>query len=122
MGTKTCTALSVMLRVACVCKRGAPMCVSIRPWPRWGEDSSRALIGTGGAWSSDWRRRDVGILNGQSAYRLLALARAAIDNTLAGASGSLHSAATGSLQIDLLIYLIRQYTNIQVCMNNASYV
>ncbi len=71
MGTKTCigngTALSVMLCEACVCKRDAPMCVRIRLWPFRRDDSSHVLIGAAGMWHSDWRRRDVGALIGQSA-------------------------------------------------------
>ncbi len=79
MGMKTCigngTALIVMLR----------------------EESSRVLIGAAGTWRSDWRRWDVGVLIGQSACRLLALAREEIDSTRACASGSLHSAAITTL-------------------------
>ncbi len=71
------------------------MCARIRLWPLRRDDSSRVLIGAAGTWPSDWRRRDVGVLIGQSAYGLLALAREAIDSTRAGASDSLHSAATG---------------------------
>ncbi len=100
------TSLSVVLREACVCKRDAPMCFSIRSWPLRRDDSSRVLIGAGVAWRFDWRRRDVRVLNGQSACILLALAREAIDSTPASASGCLHSAATGSLQMHLLFYLI----------------
>ncbi len=63
-------------------------------WPLRRDDSSSALICAARTWRSDWRRRDVGVLIGQNARRLLALAREAIDGTHAGASGSLHSAAT----------------------------
>ncbi len=77
-----------------MCKRDAPMCVGTGLWPLKRDDSSRGLVGAAGTWRSDWRRPDVGALIGQSACRLLALARVAIDSTRAGASGSLHSAAT----------------------------
>ncbi len=63
------TALGVMLREACVCKRDAPTCVRIRLWPLRRDDSLRVLIGAAGMWRSDWRRRDVGALIGQSACR-----------------------------------------------------
>ncbi len=63
MGTKSSTGngteLSVMLLEACVC-------VGFRLWPLRREDSSRVLIGAAGTWRSDWRRRDVGVLIGQS--------------------------------------------------------
>ncbi len=98
MGTKNHigkdTALDVMLREVCVCKRDAPTCVRTCIWPLRRDDRSRALIGAAGMWRSDWRRRDVGALIGQSACRLLALAREAIDGTRAGASSSLQSATT----------------------------
>ncbi len=70
------------------------MCVKIRLWPLRRNDSSRVLIGASGMWRSDWRRRDVGALSGQSACRLLALPREVIDSTRAKTNGSLHSAAT----------------------------
>ncbi len=93
MGTKICvangTALNVMMREACVCKRDAPMCGRIRLWPLRREDSSRVLIGAAVTWRSDWRRRDVGVLISQSACCLLALAREAIVSTRACASGIL---------------------------------
>ncbi len=96
MGTKTCigndTASSVMLREAYVFERDALRCVKIRFWPLRRADSSRALIGGAGTWRSDWHRRDEGILIGQRACALLALALEAIDSTRACASGSLHSA------------------------------
>ncbi len=90
------TALSVMLPDACVCIRDAPKCPRIRLWPLRRDDSSCVLIGATGKWRSDWRRRDVGALIGQSACRLLALARETIDSTSAGASGSLKSGTTRS--------------------------
>ncbi len=71
------------------------MLVRIRLWPLWRDDSSRVLIGAAGTWPSDWRRRDVGVPIGQSAYGLLALARVAIDSTRVDASDNLHLAATG---------------------------
>ncbi len=83
-----------MLREACVCKRDAPKCVRIRLWPVRRDDSSRALIGAAGLWRSDWRRRNVGALIGQSACRLLACTRAAIDSTRARASGSFQASTT----------------------------
>ncbi len=58
------------------------------------DDSSRVLIGEAGLWRCDWCRRNVGALIGQSACRLLACARAAIDSTRAGASGGLQAATT----------------------------
>ncbi len=66
----------------------------ITPWPLRRDDSSRVVIGVAGIWRSDWHRRHVGTLIGQSACRLLALPREAIDSTRAGASGNLQSAAT----------------------------
>ncbi len=66
----------------------------IRFCPLRRDDSSRVLIGAAGTWRSDWRRHDVGVLIGQSACRLLPLAREAIVSTRGGASGSLHSAVT----------------------------
>ncbi len=51
------TALSVMLREACVCKRVAPKCVRIRLWPLRRDDSSRVLIGAAGMRRSDWPER-----------------------------------------------------------------
>ncbi len=61
MGTKTCigkgTAMSVMLREACVCNRDALKCVRICFWPLRGDDSLRVLIGAAGAWRSDWPKR-----------------------------------------------------------------
>ncbi len=90
MGTKTCigkvTALRVVLHEACVCKRDAPTCVRIRLWPLRRDDSSRVMIGAAGVWRSDWRRRDVGALFGQTTCRLMAFARKAIDSTRAGAT------------------------------------
>ncbi len=50
------------------------MYVRIRLWPLWRDDSSRVLIGAAGRSRSDWRRRTVGALIGQSACRLLACA------------------------------------------------
>ncbi len=87
------TPLSVMLSEACVCQRDVPKCVKIRLWPLRRDDSLRVLIGAAGPRRSDLRRRDVGVLIGQSACRILAFAREAIDSTRAGASGSLQSAA-----------------------------
>ncbi len=87
MGAKTYigkdTALGVMLGEACVYKHDAPTCDRIRLWPLRRDDSSRVLIGANGIRRSDLRRRNVGALIGQSACRLLACARAAIDRTLA---------------------------------------
>ncbi len=77
-----------------MCKHEAPMCVSIRSWPLMRDDSSCTPIGAAGTWPSDWRRLDVRVLIGEIACRLLALVQEAIDSTRAGASGSLHSAAT----------------------------
>ncbi len=77
-----------------MCNGEASMCVSIRPWPLMRDDSSRAPIGAAETWRSDWRRLGVRVLIGQIACRLLALVQEAIDSTRAGASGSLHSAAT----------------------------
>ncbi len=60
MGTKKNwknTALGVMLREACACKRDAPKCVGIRVWPVRRDDSSRVLIGAAGMWRSDWPAR-----------------------------------------------------------------
>ncbi len=92
MGTKTYigkdTAVGVMLREACVCKRDAPKCVRIRIWPLRRDVSSYVLIGAAGMWRSNWQRRDVDVLIGQSACRLLALAREAIDSTHAWTSSS----------------------------------
>ncbi len=68
-----------------MCKRDAPKCVRIHLWPLRRDDSSRVLIGAAGVWRSDWRRRNVGPLIGQSACRLLAFVREAIDSTCAGA-------------------------------------
>ncbi len=76
---------------ACVCKGDAPLCVRILLWR---DDSSCVLIGAAGTWRSDWRRRDIGVLIGQSVCRLLASAPEAIDSTRTRASGNLHSAAT----------------------------
>ncbi len=73
-------------------ERDALRCVKIRFWQLRREDSSRALIGGAGTWRSDWHIRDVGILIGQRACRLLALALEAIDSTRGCASGSLYSA------------------------------
>ncbi len=89
------TAFDVMLREACVCKRDAPKCVRIRLWPLMRDDSSRVLIDAAGVWPSDWRRRNLSALIGQSARRRLAFAREAIDSTCARASGSLQAATTG---------------------------
>ncbi len=86
------TAFDVMLREAGVCKHDASTCLRIRLWPVRHEDSSRVLIGAAGLWRSDWRRRNLGALNGQSACRLLVCARAAIDSTRARASGGLQAA------------------------------
>ncbi len=80
-----------------VCKRDAPTCVRVRLWPLRHDDSSRVLIGTGGLWRSDWRRWSVGVLIGQSAFRLLALPREAIESTRACACGSLHLAVISSM-------------------------
>ncbi len=66
-------------------------------WPLRRDDSSCVLTGAAVSWRSDWHRRDVGALIGQSACRLFALAREAIDSTRVGASGSLYSAATYAL-------------------------
>ncbi len=85
-----------MLREACVCKCDASMCVRIHLWPLRRDDSSHVLIGVAGSCRSDWRRGNVGVMIGQSACRLLALAREAIDSTRAGASGILQSAPTTS--------------------------
>ncbi len=78
METYTCiedeTAFSVMLREARVCECGAPMCVRIQRWLLRRADRSSVLIGAIGTWRSHWRRRDVGVLIGQSVCRLLALA------------------------------------------------
>ncbi len=82
------------MRDVSVCKRDAPMCVRIHLWPLRRDDSSRVLVDASGMWRSDWRRWNVGALIGQSACRLLALAREVIDNTCAGTSGSLQSAST----------------------------
>ncbi len=49
--------------------RDAPTCARIRLWPLRRDDSLRVLIGTTGMWRSDWHRRDVGALIGQSAWR-----------------------------------------------------
>ncbi len=98
MGKKACvqkgTALSVLLREACVCKRDAPTCVRIRLLLPRRDDSSRVLIGAVGGWLSDWRSRNVGALIDQSVCRLFALAREAIYSTCTLARGSLQSAAT----------------------------
>ncbi len=84
-------------REACVGKRGALKCVRIRLWPIRRDDSSRDLIGAAaGTWRSNWHRREVGTVIFQSACRLLALVREAIDSTHAGTSGNLQSAATSS--------------------------
>ncbi len=48
------------------------------------------LIGTAGSWRSDWHKWEAG----QSACRLLALAREVMDSTRAGASDHLQAAAT----------------------------
>ncbi len=77
-----------MLGEACVCKGDAPTCPN-SPLPIRRDDSSHVLIGAVGMWRSDWRRRNVGSLNGQSACRVLA-----IDSTRAGAIGNLKSATT----------------------------
>ncbi len=73
MGTQTCiakdTAFNVLLREACVFSRPR-----IRLCPVRRDDSSRVLIGAAGTSRSDWRRRNVGALIGQSACRLLACA------------------------------------------------
>ncbi len=90
------TALSVLLREACVCKRDAPKRVRIRLWLPRRDDSSRVLIDAVGWWLYDWRRRNVGALIGQSVCRLLTLAREAIDSMCTLASGSLQSAATST--------------------------
>ncbi len=70
------------------------MLVRIRLWPLKRDESSRVLIGAAGTWPSDWRRRDVGVLIGQIAYGLLALARVANYITRVDASDNLHSSAT----------------------------
>ncbi len=82
------------MREACVFNRDAPKCVKIRLWPIRRDNSSRVLIGAAGMWHLHWRRRNVGALIGQRAGRLLALAREAIDSTLAGANGSMQAATT----------------------------
>ncbi len=98
------TALDVMLCEACVCNRDTLQCVRIRLWPLRRDDSSRVLIGAAGMRRSYWCRRNVGALIGQRACRLLALARAAIDSTRVGASGSLQAATTGTyINIFLII-------------------
>ncbi len=78
MGAKTYigkdTALGVMLGEACVCKHDAPMYDRFRLWPLRRDDSSCVLIGASGMRRSDWRRRNVGALIGQSACRLLTFA------------------------------------------------
>ncbi len=82
VATKSCigngTALSAMLFEACMFKRDALKCFRVRLLQLRREDSSRVPIGAAGTWRSDWRMRDVGVLIGQSACRLLALAREAI--------------------------------------------
>ncbi len=84
------TAFNVVLREACVFERDAPKSPGIRLWPVRRDESSRVLIGAAGRSRSDWRRRTLGALIGQSACRLLSVrVRAAIDSTRAGASGSL---------------------------------
>ncbi len=93
------TALTVLMRKACAYKRDVPTCVRIRLWPLRHDDSSLVLIGAAGRWRSDWRRRDVGVLIGQSACRLLALTREAVDSTRAEASGSLQSATTDPYKV-----------------------
>ncbi len=90
------TAVYVMLREACVCKRDTSKCARIRLWPVRRDDSSCVLIGAAGVWRSDWRRRTVGAPIGQSACRLLACAREAIDSTRARDSGGLQAATPGS--------------------------
>ncbi len=68
------TALNVVLREACVFLRDAPKSPRLRLWPVGRDDSSRVLIGAAGRSRSDWRRRTVGALIGQSVCRLLACA------------------------------------------------
>ncbi len=58
-----------------MCKRDASMCVKNRLWPIRHNGSLLVLIGAAGTWRSDWSRRDVGVLMGQGACRLLAVAR-----------------------------------------------
>ncbi len=79
-----------------MCKRDAPVCVKIPLWSLKRVDSSRVLIRAAGTWRFDWHRRDVGVLIGQGACRLLAFAREAVDIARVGASGSLHLAVTAS--------------------------
>ncbi len=69
-------------------KRDEPKCDRIHLWR---DNSSHVLIGAGGMWRSDSRKRNVGARIGHSALWLLAFAREAIDRTGAGASSSLHS-------------------------------
>ncbi len=101
-----------MLCEACVCKRDAPQCVRIRLWPLRRDDSSRVLIGAAGMCRSYWCRRNVGTLIGQRACRLLALARAAIDSTRAGASGSLKAATTGTY-INIFLIILFSITAVE---------
>ncbi len=64
--------------------RRACVSVRIRLLPLRRDGSSRVLIGAAGMRLSDWRRRNVGALLGQSACRHLALARETIDSMRAG--------------------------------------
>ncbi len=68
------TAFNVVLREACVFQRDAPKSPGIRLWPVRRDESSRVLIGAAGRSRSDWRRRTLGALIGQSACRLLVCA------------------------------------------------
>ncbi len=52
----------------------APKSPRLRLWPVRRDDSSRVLVGAAGRSRSDWRRRTIGAVIGQSACRLLACA------------------------------------------------
>ncbi len=70
-----------------MCKCEAMMCVSICLWSLRRDDRSRVLVGAAETWRPDWRRRDVGVLIGQSTRMSLALGRGPIDSTRSGSSG-----------------------------------